>query len=58
MKHVTSSCKQRVEEDIDRVHLYFQCDKLLNLGTTFLRILKVFDPQFTLEEVLEHPQLF
>ena len=64
VKLTTPSCNQCGEEDIDRVHLYFRCEKFLSISTTFMRILRVFDPQFTLEEVLEfkameeHPQLF
>ena len=35
VKLSTPSCKQCGKEDVDRVYLYFQCDKFLNLGTTF-----------------------
>ena len=58
------TCKQCGEQDIERIHLYFQCERLMNIGMIFLRVLRIFDPQYSFEEVLEfkalveHPPLY
>ena len=58
------SCRICGEEDIERIHLYFQCDGVTDIGRKFLRVLRVFDPQYSQEEIMnfkgkeEHPQLF
>ena len=58
------SCRNCGEENIERIHLYFQCDSVAGIGRKFLRVLRVFDPQYSYEEILnfkgkeEHPQLF
>ena len=57
-------CRQCGELDISRFHLYFQCERIRNIGIIFLQVLRVFDPQYSLEEVLEfkaieeHPQMY
>ena len=57
-------CKICDEEDIDRIHIYFECEKVLDIGKNFLRVLRVYDPQYTFKEILEfkgkeeHPQLY
>ena len=57
-------CKLCGELDIARIHLYFQCERVRNIGIIFLRVLRVFDPHISLEEVLEfkaieeHPQMY
>ena len=38
------TCKQCGEQDIERIHLYFQCERLMNIGMIFLRVLRIFDP--------------
>ena len=64
MKLISPSCKYCGEQDIDRVHLYFQCERVISVGKIFLKVLRIFDPQYTFEEVLdfkgkeEHPQLY
>ena len=64
VKLISPSCKHCGEQDIDRNHLYFHCERVVNIGIIFLRVLKVFDPQYSYEEVLEfkakeeHPQLY
>ena len=45
-------CKQCGEIDIERNHLYFQCERVINIGQIFLKVLRIFDPQYTAEEVL------
>ena len=54
------TCKSCGEENIERVHLYFQCERVSDIGNNFLRVLKVFDPQYSPEDKgkEEHPQLF
>ena len=58
------SCKICGEEDIDRVHIYFECEKVREIGEKFLQVLRVYDPQYTFTEILEfkgkeeHPQLY
>ena len=57
-------CKQCGELDIERIHLYFQCERVINIGQIFLKVLRIFDSQYTLEEVLEfkaleeHPPIY
>ena len=57
-------CKQCGEQDIDRIDLYFKCENVESIGKMFLKILRIFDPQYTFEEILdfkgkeEHPQLY
>ena len=64
VKLISPSCKYCGEQDIDRVHLYFQCERVISVGKIFLKVLRIFDPQYTFEEVLdfkgkeEHPQLY
>ena len=64
VKLISPSCKYCGEQDIDRVHLYFQCERVIRVGKIFLKVLRIFDPQYTFEEVLdfkgkeEHPQLY
>jgi len=64
VKLVSPSCKQCGEQDIDRIHLYFKCEKVESIGKMFLKVLIIFDPQYTFEEILdfkgkeEHPQLY
>ena len=64
VKLVSPLCKQCGEQDIDRIHLYFKCEKVESIGKMFLNILRIFDPQYTFEEILdfkgkeEHPQLY
>ena len=64
VKLVSPLCKQCGEQDIDRIHLYFKCEKVESIGKMFLKILRIFDPQYTFEEILdfkgkeEHPQLY
>ena len=63
VKLVSPLCKLCGELDIDRLHLYFQCEKVVNIGVLFPRVLKIFNPQYSLKEVLnfktkeEHLQL-
>ena len=51
-------------EDIDRVHIYFECEKAREIGQNFLRVWRVYDPQYTFTKILEfrgkeeHPQLY
>jgi len=58
------SCKICGKEDIDRVHIYFECEKVHEIGEKFLQVLRVYDPQYTFTEILEfkgkeeHPQLY
>ena len=58
------SCKICGEVDIDRIHIYFKCERLITIGEVFVRVLKVFDPHYSLEEIVEfkgkeeHPQLY
>jgi len=58
------SCKICGEVDIDRIHMYFKCEKLVTISEMFIRVLKVFDPHYSLEEIMdfkgkeEHPQLY
>ena len=58
------TCKSCGEENIERVHLYFQCEKVSDIGRRFLQVLKVFDPQYSPEDIInlkgkeEHPQLY
>ena len=55
-------CKQCGELDITRIHLYFECERVRDNGIIFIRVLRIFDSQYTLEEVLDfkgiegHPQ--
>ena len=64
VKLISPVCKQCGEQDIDRLHRYFKCERVESIGTMFLRVLRIFDPQYTMEEVLdfkgkeEHPQLY
>ena len=64
VKLISPSCNICGEFDIDRIHLYFKCEKVVNIGLLFLRVLRVFDPLYSLEEILEfkgkeeHPQLY
>ena len=64
VKLITPSCRSCGEENIDRIHLYFHCEKVDDIGRKFLRVLRVFDPQYSCDEILnfkvkeEHPQLF
>ena len=64
VKLISTSCKYCGEQDIDRIHLYFKCEKVESIGKMFLKILRIFDPQYTFEEILdfkgkeEHPQLY
>ena len=57
-------CKICDYEDIDRVHIYFECEKVREIGQNFLRVWRVYDPQYTFTEILEfrgkeeHPQLY
>ena len=64
MKLISPSCIICGEFDIDRILYYFKCEKVVNIGLLFLRVLRVFDPLYLLEEILEfkgkeeHPQLY
>ena len=64
VKLISPSCKICGEGDIDRIHHYFRCEKVVNISIIFLRVLRIFDPLYTLEEILEfkakeeHPQLY
>ena len=64
VKLIIPTCKVCGECDVDRVHLYFKCERLLDIGKKFMRVLRVFDPQYSLGEVMEfkgkeeHSQLF
>ena len=64
IKLTITTCKICGEVDVDRIHLYFKCEKMKSIGDIFTRVLRVFDPQYSLEEVIEfkamdeHPQLF
>ena len=64
VKLVSPCCKQCGEEDISRVHMYFQCERVASIGKMFLKVLRIFDPQYSPEEVLnfkakeEHPPLY
>ena len=64
VKLIIPTCKVCGECDVDRVHLYFKCERLLDIGKKFMRVLRVFDPQYSLGEVMEfkgkeeYPQLF
>ena len=64
MKLSNPSCKICGKEDIDRVHIYFECEKVHEIGEKFLQVLRVYDPQYTFKEILEfkgkeeHPQLY
>ena len=57
-------CKICDYEDIDRVHIYFECEKAREIGQNFLRVWRVYDPQYIFTEILEfrgkeeHPQLY
>ena len=57
-------CELCGDVDIDRIYMYFKCEKLVTIGESFLRVLKVFDPHYSLEEIMdfkgkeEHPQLY
>ena len=50
-------CKQCGELDIERIQLYFQCERGMNICHIFLKVLRIFDPQYTLEEVIEFKAL-
>ena len=64
VKLISPSCKYCGEQGINRVHLYFQCERVVSVGKIFLKVLRIFDPQYSFEEVLqfkgkeEHPQLY
>ena len=64
VKLISPSCKHCDEQDICRIHTYFQCERVVSIGIIFLRVLRIFDPQYSFEEVLdfkakeEHPQLY
>ena len=53
VKLTNPSCKLCGEMDIGRIHLYFQCEKVVGIGITFLRVLRIFDPQYSHKEVLD-----
>ena len=52
-----------LEVDISRLHVYFTCDAVQNVSTSFLKVLRIFDPLYSFEEIFmfrimpEHPQL-
>ena len=46
VKLISPSCNSCGEVDIDRIHHYFKCEKIFNIGLIFLRVLRVFDPQY------------
>ena len=64
VKLKSPSCRNCGEENIERIHSYFQCDRVADVGRKFIRVLRVFDPHYSYEEILnfkgkeEHPQLF
>ena len=64
VKLTNPSCKICGETDIQRVHLHFECGNGLEIGNKLLKILRVYDPQYSYTETLEfkgkeeHPQLF
>ena len=64
VKLISPSCKYCGELEICRIHLYFQCERVKHVGRLFLRVLRVYDPQYSFDEVLEfkakeeHPQLY
>ena len=64
VKLISPSCKYCGELEICRIHLYFQCERVTHIGRLFLRVLRVYDPQYSFDEVLEfkakeeHPQLY
>ena len=45
-------CSTCGETDIDQIHIYFRCPKLKGIGQILMKILKIFDPEFSEEEVL------
>ena len=69
----TSKCSKPLNIDRRPAHtavpyvcllLYFHCERVARIGNIFLKVLRIFDPQFSFQEVLdfsckeEHPQLY
>ena len=57
------TCKLCLKVDISRLHVYFTCDAVQNVSTSFLNVLRIFDPLYSFDEIFmfrimpEHPQL-
>ena len=62
-KNRVPTCKLCLEVDISKSHIYFSCYAVQNVANSFLNVLRIFDPQYSFEEILlfkimpEHPQL-
>ena len=52
IKNRSPICSTCGETDIDQIHIYFRCPKLKGIGQILMKILKIFDPEFSEEEVL------